>query len=32
MYLKKLGINTLAEYIEIPDVPTTKEAGTIAKI
>lgn len=31
MYLKKLGINTLAEYIEIPDVPTTKEAGTIAK-
>ncbi|KEI93727.1 ATP synthase F1 subunit gamma [Clostridium botulinum] len=31
MYLKKLGINTLAEYIEIPDVPTTKEARTIAK-
>ncbi|MBN3347757.1 F0F1 ATP synthase subunit gamma [Clostridium botulinum] len=31
MYLKKLGINTLAEYIEIPDVPTTKEARAIAK-
>lgn len=31
MYLKKLGIKTLAEYIEIPDVPTTKEARIIAQ-
>lgn len=31
MYLKKLGIKTLAEYIEIPDVPTAKEARTIAQ-
>ncbi|EKO1913520.1 F0F1 ATP synthase subunit gamma [Clostridium botulinum] len=31
MYLKKLGVKTLAEYIEIPDVPTAKEARTIAQ-
>ncbi|EJE7234658.1 TPA: F0F1 ATP synthase subunit gamma [Clostridium botulinum] len=31
MYLKKLGVKTLAEYIEIPDVPTVKEARTIAQ-
>ncbi|APH16779.1 ATP synthase F1, gamma subunit [Clostridium sporogenes] len=31
MYLKKLGIKTLAEYIEIPDVPTAKEARIIAQ-
>ncbi|WP_251861557.1 ATP synthase F1 subunit gamma [Clostridium sp. Marseille-Q2269] len=31
MYLKKLGIKTLAEYIDIPDIPTAKEARTIAQ-
>ncbi|WP_434305262.1 ATP synthase F1 subunit gamma [Clostridium botulinum] len=31
MYLKKLGVKTLAEYIEIPDVPTAKEARIIAQ-
>ncbi|WP_050608314.1 ATP synthase F1 subunit gamma [Clostridium niameyense] len=28
-YLKRLKINTLAEYVEIPDVPTLKEARII---
>ncbi|EJP6473459.1 F0F1 ATP synthase subunit gamma [Clostridium sporogenes] len=31
MYLRKLGIETLSEYVDIPDVPTIKEASTIAK-
>lgn len=31
MYLKKLRVNTLSEYVEIPDVPTSKEARTIVE-
>ncbi|HBC96370.1 MAG TPA: F0F1 ATP synthase subunit gamma, partial [Clostridium sp.] len=29
MYFKRLGYNTQAEYVDIPDVPTIKEASTI---
>lgn len=28
-YLKRLKIETLAEYVEIPDIPTIKDAGII---
>ncbi|EJO5346229.1 F0F1 ATP synthase subunit gamma [Clostridium botulinum] len=31
MYLKKLGVDTISEYIEIPDIPTVNEARTITK-
>lgn len=29
VYLKRLKIETLAEYVEIPDIPTIKDAGII---
>ncbi|CAB1253974.1 ATP synthase gamma chain (F1Fo ATPase, subunit G) [Clostridiaceae bacterium BL-3] len=29
MYFKRLGYNTEAEYVDIPDIPTVKEASTI---
>lgn len=29
VYFRKYGLNTLAEYVDIPDVPTTKESKTI---
>ncbi|MCY6355479.1 ATP synthase F1 subunit gamma [Clostridium sp. ZS2-4] len=28
-YFKKMGYESIAEYVEIPDIPTTKEAKTI---
>lgn len=28
-YIKKSSIDTIAEYVEIPDIPTIKESGTL---